>query len=104
MLAHNKIIPLKICSFGFSDQVNCLLKNKNIIGSVKATVKKYRAHVIWSTGMSALKYLAIPSINGRSSHPLKFNRYANITNYLKDSGSHILQTKFPKPLFGLYVW
>ena len=30
MLAHNKIIPLIIWSFGFSDQVNCLLKKKNI--------------------------------------------------------------------------
>ena len=73
MLAHNKIIPLIIWSFGFSDQVNCLLKNRNIIGSVKATVKKYLAHVIWSTGMSALKYLAIPSINGRNTQANKFN-------------------------------
>ena len=72
MLAHNKIIPLIICSFGCSDQVNCLLNNKNIIGSVKATVKKYLAHVIWSTGMSALNYLAIPSMKGRNTQANKF--------------------------------
>ena len=72
MLAHNKIIPLIIWSFGFSDQVNCLLNKKNMIGSVKATVKKYLAHVICSTGMSALKYLAIPSINGRNTQANKF--------------------------------
>ena len=73
MLAHNKITPLKIWSFGFSDQVKCLLKNKNIIGSVKATVKKYLAQVIWSTGISALKYLAIPSMKGRNTQANKFN-------------------------------
>ena len=35
---------------------------------MKATVKKYLAHVICNTGRSALKYLANPSIIGSITH------------------------------------
>ena len=37
---------------------------KNIIGNIKATVKKYLAHVICKTGRSELKYFAKPSMIG----------------------------------------
>ena len=64
MLAKNKVKPLKICNFGWVDHVKFFLKKKNIKGSVKKTVKKYLAHVIWKKDISALKYLAIVSIKG----------------------------------------
>ena len=79
MFAKSKIKPLSICSFGLSDQTNCLLKKKNIIGKVKATVKKYLAQVICKTGKSALKYLANPSIIGRNIHPNKLKIMAFIS-------------------------
>ena len=63
-MAHNKVKPLKICNFGWVDQVKFFLKKKNINGKVKETVKKYLAHVIWKKDNSELKYLAIVSING----------------------------------------
>ena len=49
---------------GWDDQVKFLLKKKNIKGRVKKTVKKYLAQVIWKKDNSALKYLAIVSMNG----------------------------------------
>ena len=64
MLANNKVKPLKICNFGWVDQVKFFLKKKNIKGKVKRTVKKYLAHVIWKKDNSELKYLAIVSIKG----------------------------------------
>ena len=64
MLANNKVKPLKICNFGWVDQVKFFLKKKNIKGKVKKTVKKYLAHVIWKKDNSELKYLAIVSIKG----------------------------------------
>ena len=63
-MAHNKVKPLKICKFGWVDQVKFFLKKKNIKGKVKRTVKKYLAHVIWKKDNSELKYLAIVSIKG----------------------------------------
>ena len=64
MFAKSKVKPLKICSFGWVDQVKFFLKKKNIKGKVKRTVKKYLAHVIWKKDNSELKYLAIVSIKG----------------------------------------
>ena len=64
MLAHSKIKPLINCNLGVSVQTKFCLKNRNIIGKVKTTVKKYLAQVICKTGRSALKYLAKPSIIG----------------------------------------
>ena len=64
MLAKSKVKPLKICNFGWVDQVKFFLKKKNIKGKVKKTVKKYLAHVIWKKDNSELKYLAIVSIKG----------------------------------------
>ena len=52
------------CNFGLSDHTRCFRKKKNITGKVKATVKKYLAHVICNTGRSALKYLSNQSIIG----------------------------------------
>jgi len=40
---------------------------------VKTTVKKYLAQVICKTGISALKYLAKPSITGSIIHANKLN-------------------------------
>ena len=37
-------------------------------GSVKNTVKKYLAQVIWKKDNSELKYLAIVSIKGNMAH------------------------------------
>ncbi len=37
-------------------------------GKVKKTVKKYLAQVIWKNDNSALKYLAIVSMNGNIAH------------------------------------
>tara|TARA_B100001057_G_scaffold421038_1_gene441725 strand:- start:1253 stop:1519 length:267 start_codon:yes stop_codon:yes gene_type:complete len=64
MFAQSKIKPLINCNLGLSVQTKFFLKNKNIIGRVNATVKKYLAQVICNTGRSALKYLAKPSIIG----------------------------------------
>ena len=64
MLAKNKVNPLKICNLGSVDHVKFFLKKKNIKGSVKKTVKKYLAQVIWKKDSSALKYLAIVSLKG----------------------------------------
>ena len=64
MFAKSKVKPLKICNFGWVDQVKFFLKKKNIKGNVKKTVKKYLDHVIWKKDKSELKYLAIVSIKG----------------------------------------
>ena len=64
MFAQSKIKPLINCNLGLSVQTKFCLKKKNIIGRVKATVKKYLAQVICKTGRSALKYFANPSIIG----------------------------------------
>jgi hypothetical protein len=45
---------------------------------VKATVKKYLAHVICNTGRSALKYFANPSIIGSITHANKLKVIAFI--------------------------
>ena len=68
MLADNKIKPLINCNLGLSVHTKFCLKNKNIIGSVKATVKKYLAQVICKTGSSELRYFAKPSIIGSIIH------------------------------------
>ena len=70
-MAQSKVRPLKICNFGWDVQVKFLLKKKNIKGRVKKTVKKYLAQVIWKKDKSALKYLAIVSINGNIAHANK---------------------------------
>ena len=70
-MAQNKVRPLKICNFGCVVQVKFFLKKKNMKGKVKKTVKKYLAHVIWKKDNSALKYLAIVSINGSIAHANK---------------------------------
>ena len=64
MLAVKRIKPLKNCNFGLSVQTRFFRKKKNIIGKVKATVKKYLAQVICKTGRSVLRYFANPSIIG----------------------------------------
>ena len=64
MLAKKRVNPLKICNFGFSENFKFFLKKKNMKGSVNTTVKKYLAQVIWKKDNSALKYLAIVSMNG----------------------------------------
>ena len=68
MLAVSSIKPLINCNFGLSVQTRFFRKKKNITGKVKATVKKYLAHVICKTGKSELKYLANPSIIGSITH------------------------------------
>ena len=78
MFAHNNIKPLINWSLGLSVQTNFCLKNKNIIGKVKATVKKYLAQVICKTGRSELKYLAKPSIIGSITHANKLKIIAFI--------------------------
>ena len=78
MLAQNKVKPLKICNFGWVDQVKFFLKKKNINGRVKRTVKKYLAHVIWKKDNSEDKYLAIASMNGSIIHALKLSTIAFI--------------------------
>ena len=78
MFAKNKVKPLKICNFGFSDQFKFFLKKKNIKGNVQKTVKKYLAHVIWKNDNSEDKYFAIVSINGRITHADKFKIIAFI--------------------------
>ena len=64
MLAVKRIKPLINCNFGLSVHTRFFRKKKNIIGKVKATVKKYLAQVICKTGIEELKYLAKPSIIG----------------------------------------
>ena len=71
MFAKSKVKPLKICNFGWVDQVNFFLKKKYIKGNVKKTVKKYLAQVIWKKDNSELKYLAIVSIKGKMAHANK---------------------------------
>tara|TARA_Y100000816_G_scaffold203605_1_gene150001 strand:+ start:14 stop:268 length:255 start_codon:yes stop_codon:yes gene_type:complete len=68
MFAVKRINPLINCNLGLSVQTRFFRKKKNIIGKVKATVKKYLAHVICNTGRSALKYFAKPSIIGSITH------------------------------------
>tara|TARA_Y100000816_G_scaffold163947_1_gene117418 strand:+ start:94 stop:258 length:165 start_codon:yes stop_codon:yes gene_type:complete len=48
------------------------------MGKIKATVKKYLAHVICNTGRSALKYFANPSIIGSITHAKRLNDIAFI--------------------------
>tara|TARA_B100001057_G_scaffold64669_1_gene58396 strand:- start:2604 stop:2858 length:255 start_codon:yes stop_codon:yes gene_type:complete len=81
MFAHNKIKPLTNCNLGLSVQTKFCLKNKNIIGRVKATVKKYLAQVICKTGKSELKYFANPSIIGSITQASKLK----IIAFIKDN-------------------
>ena len=67
MLAERSVNPLKICNFGFWENVKCFLKKTNIKGSVQTTVKKYLDQVIWKKDNSADKYLAIVSIKGNKA-------------------------------------
>ena len=76
MLAKNKVNPLKICNLGSEDHVKFFLKKKNIKGSVKKTVKKYLAQVIWKKDNSVLKYLAMVSIKGNMAHANKLYEIA----------------------------
>ena len=76
MLAKNKVNPLKICNLGSVDHVKFFLKKKNIKGSVKKTVKKYLAQVIWKKDNSVLKYLAMVSIKGNRAHANKLYEIA----------------------------
>ena len=78
MLAAKRVNPLKICNFGFSDHVKFFLKKKNMKGSVKKTVKKYLAQVIWKNDNSELKNLAIVSINGKTAQADKLSIIAFI--------------------------
>ena len=78
MLAVKSIKPLMNCNFGLSVHTRFLRKKKNIIGKVKTTVKKYLAQVICKTGISALKYLAKPSMTGRNIQPNKLKIMAFI--------------------------
>jgi len=77
-------MPLKICSFGFSDLFKFFLKKKNINGKVQNTVKKYLAHVIWKKDISEERYLAIVSMNGSTAQADKFRIIAFI-NINKES-------------------
>ena len=78
ILADSNIKPRMNCNFGLSVHTRFFLKKKNIIGKVKATVKKYLAQVICKTGRSALKYFANPSIIGSITHANKLNDIAFI--------------------------
>ena len=71
-------MPLKICNLGFSENVKFFLKKKNINGKVQKKVKKYLAHVIWKKDISAERYLAIVSMNGRTAQADKFRIIAFI--------------------------
>ena len=66
------------CNLGLSVQIRFFQKKKNITGRVKATVKKYLAHVICNTGRSALKYFAKPSIIGSITQAKRLNVMAFI--------------------------
>ena len=78
MFAQSKIKPLINCNLGLSVQTKFCLKKKNMIGRVKATVKKYLAQVICKTGKSALKYFANPSIIGSIIQAKRLNVIAFI--------------------------
>ncbi len=78
MLAKKSVNPLKICNFGFSENVKFFLKKINIKGSVQKTVKKYLAQVIWKKDNSADKYFAIVSIKGKTAQADKFKIIAFI--------------------------
>ena len=78
MLAKKRVNPLKICNFGFSDNFKFFLKKKNIKGSVQKIVKKYLDQVIWKKDISADKYLAIASMNGKTAHADKLRIIALI--------------------------
>ena len=62
----------------FSEGLILCLKKINIKDSVKTTVKKYLAQVIWKKDNSEDKYLAIASIKGSIIHAHKFNIIAFI--------------------------
>ncbi len=64
------------CNFGLSVHTRFFRKKKNMTGKVKATVKKYLAHVICNTGRSVLRYLAKPSIIGSITHANKLKQIA----------------------------
>ena len=85
MLAVKRIKPLINCNFGLSVHTRFFSKKENIIGKVKATVKKYLAHVICNTGRSELKYFANPSIIGRNIHASKLKKIAFINNKYNNS-------------------
>ena len=78
MLADKSVNPLKICNFGFSENVKFFLKKINIKGSVQKTVKKYLAQVIWKKDNSEDKYFAIVSIKGKIAHADKLRIIAFI--------------------------
>ena len=77
-MAVKRIKPLINCNLGLSVHTRLFLKNKNITGKVKITVKKYLAQVICKTGISELKYFAIPSIIGSITQANKLNVMAFI--------------------------
>ena len=64
--------------FRFFGPFKLISVKKNIIGKVKATVKKYLAQVICNTGRSELKYFAKPSIIGSITQASKLNVMAFI--------------------------
>ena len=78
MFASNKVRPLQNCNLGFSVHLSWSLKNKNINGNVKKTVKKYLAQVIWKKDNSEDKYFAIASMNGSIIHAHKLSKIAFI--------------------------
>ena len=84
MFAQSNIKPLMNCNLGLSVHTKFCLKKKNIIGRVKTTVKKYLAQVICSTGSSALKYFANPSIIGSITHAkrLKVIAFMNLKDLI----------------------
>ena len=78
MFAEKRVNPLKICNFGFSENVNFFLKKINIKGRVQKTVKKYLAQVIWKKDNSADRYFAMVSIKGKTAHADKLRTIALI--------------------------
>ena len=65
MFAATKIRPRVICNFGLELQTNCFLKKESMNINMIITVKKYLDHTICKTGISELRYFAIPSMTGK---------------------------------------
>ena len=74
MVERNKKKLLHNCTEKEFGNFNSLRKNIKATGIVIINIKKYRPHTTCKKCNSVDKYLAIPSIKGRRSHPDKFNK------------------------------
>ena len=74
----NKKTPLIIWRETFLGHVRYFLKNKNVNGKLRSSIKTYRPQTTSKKCISVLKCFAKPSIIGRTDHARRFKIIAFI--------------------------